>query len=106
MNKENGITFKIKTGYYLELLAPKTMKLLGITKTKIIKDKDGENVTHLNITEIVLFHGNTSNNNYQQNSRVLDTFIPNKSFGQFLDISPKNVIFLETFDSQFSYVEK
>ena len=106
MNTENGITFKIKTGYYLELLAPKTMKLLGITKTKIIKDKDGENVTHLNITEIVLFHGNTSNNNYQQNSRVLDTFIPNKSFGQFLDISPKNVIFLETFDSQFSYVEK
>ena len=106
MNEENRITFKIKTGYYLELLTPETMKLLKITKSKITKDKDGENVPHLNITEIVLFHGNTSNNNYQKNSRVLDTFTPNKLFGQFLDISPKNFIFLETFDSQFSYTEK
>ena len=51
MNKENRITFKIKTRYYLELLTAETMKLLGITKSKITKDKDGENVPHLNITE-------------------------------------------------------
>ena len=53
---ENRITFKIKTGYYLELLTPGTMKLLGSTKNKITKDKNGENVPHLQITEVVLVH--------------------------------------------------
>ena len=51
---ENGVTFKIKTRYYLELLTPETMKLLGSTETKIAKDKNGENVPHLEITEVVL----------------------------------------------------
>ena len=51
---ENRITFKIKTGYYLELLMPETMKLLGSTKSKITKDKNGENVARLAITEVVL----------------------------------------------------
>ena len=50
---ENRITFKIKTGYYLELLTPETMKLLGSTENKITKDKNGENVPHLEITEVV-----------------------------------------------------
>ena len=54
---------------------------------------------------IVLIHCNIVNNNYQQDSRVLYTFVPNKSFGQLLDISPKNFIFLKTFDSEFSYIE-
>ena len=44
---ENRVTFKIKTGYHLELLTPETMKLLGSTKHKITKDENGENVTHL-----------------------------------------------------------
>ena len=52
---EKGITFKIKTGYYLELLTPETTKLLGSTKSKITKDKNGENVPHLEITDIVLY---------------------------------------------------
>ena len=60
---------------------------------------------HLEITEIVLVHCNIVNNNYQQDSRALYTFVPNKSFGQLLDISPKNFIFLKTFDSEFSYIE-
>ena len=102
---ENRITFKIKTGYYLELLTPETMKLLGSTKSKITKDENGENVPHLEITEVVLVHCNIVNNDYQQDSRVLYTFVPNKSFGQLLDISPKNFIFLKTFDSEFSYIE-
>ena len=51
---ENRIMFKIKTGYYLELLTPETMKLLGSTKSKINKDQNGENVPHLEITEVVL----------------------------------------------------
>ena len=62
---ENRITFKIKTGYYLELLIPETMKLLGSTENKTTKDKNGENVPHLEIREVVLFHCNIVNNDYQ-----------------------------------------
>ena len=72
---------------------------------KIAKDENGENVTHLEITEVVLIHCNIVNSDYQQDSRVLYTFVPNKSFGQLLDISPKNFIFLKTFNSGFSYIE-
>ena len=68
---------------------PETMKLLGNTKSKINKDKNGENVPHLEITEVVLIHCNIVNNDYQQNSRILYTFVPHKSFGQLLDISSK-----------------
>ena len=62
-------------------------------------------MSHLEITEVVLVHCNIVNNNYQQDSRVLYTFVPNKSLGQLLDISPKKFIFLKTFDSEFSYIE-
>ena len=79
---ENRITFKIKNGYYLELLTPETMKLLGSTESKITKDKSGENVPHLEIVELVLVHCNLVNNNYQQDSRILYTFVPNKTFGR------------------------
>ena len=64
-----------------------------------------KNVLHLEITEVVLVHCNIVSNNYQQNSRVLYTFIPNKLFGQLLYISPKNSTFLKTLNSQFSYIE-
>ena len=63
-----------------------TMKSLGSTKSKITKDKNGENVLQLEITEVVLVHCNTVNNNYQQNSRALYAFAPNKLFGQLLDV--------------------
>ena len=58
---ENRITFKIKNGYTLELLKKETMKLLGSTECKIIKDKNGENVLHLEITEVILVHCNIVN---------------------------------------------
>ena len=58
---ENRTTFKIKTGFYLELLTPETMKWLGSTKSKITKDKNGENVPYLEITEVVLIHCNIVN---------------------------------------------
>ena len=103
---ENRIRFKIKTGYYLKLLTPETKTLLGSTKIKITKDKKGENVLHLEINEVVLIHCNVVNNSYQQNSRVLYTFVPIKLFGKLLDISPENFIFLKTFDSEFVYIEK
>ena len=102
---ENRITFKIKTGYFFELLTPETMKLLGSTKNKITKDENGENVPQLEITEVVLVHCNIVNNDYQQESRVLYKFFPNRSFGQLLDISPKKFIFFKTFGSEFSYIE-
>ena len=56
------------------------MKLLGSTKNKITKDKNGENVPHLEITEVVLVHYDIVNNDQQQDSRVLHTFVPNKPF--------------------------
>ena len=102
---ENRITFKIKDGYSLELLTPETMKLLGSTKNKITKDKNGENVPHLEITEVVLVHSNMFNNDYQQDSRVLYTFVPNKPFGSLLETSPTNHIFLKTFNSEYNEIE-
>ena len=81
------------------------MKLLGSTKNKITKDKNGENVLHLEITEVVLVHCNIVNNDYQQDSRVLYTFVPNKPFGSLLEISPTNHIFLKTFNSEFQDIE-
>ena len=96
---ENRVTFKIKNGYSLELLTPETRKLLGSTK-----DKNGENVPHLEITEVVLVHCNIVNNDYQQDSRVLHTFVPNKPFGSLLEISPTNHMFLKTFNSEYDEI--
>ena len=76
------------------------MKLLESTEEKINKNKYGENVPHLEINELVLVHCNIVNNDYLHDSRVLYTFAPNKSFGQLFDISPKNFIFLKTFNSE------
>ena len=90
---ENRVTFKIKNGCSLELLTPETKKLLGSTKNKITTDKHGENVPHLEITEVVLVHCNIVNNDCQQDSRVLYTFAPNIPFGSLLEISPTNHIF-------------
>ena len=105
LNKiENRITFKIKNGYSLELLAKETMKLLGSTKNKITKNENGENVAHLEITEVVLVHCNMVNNDYQHDSRVLYTFVPNKSLGILLDISPSNHIFLKKFNSEYDEI--
>ena len=78
---ENRITFKIKSRYYLKLLTPETMKLLGSTESKISKDKNGENVPHLEVVELVLVHCNLVNNDYQQDSRILYTFVPSKAIG-------------------------
>ena len=72
---ENRIKFKIKTEYYLELLTPETTKLLGSSKSKITKNDNGENVSCLEITE------------------VLYIFVPNKSFDQLLNILPESFYF-------------
>ena len=77
------------------------MKLLGSAENKITKDKNGENVLQLEVTEVVLVHRDILNNDYQQDSRVLYTFVPNKPFGSLLKISPINHIFLKTFNSEY-----
>ena len=92
LNKtESGIAFKIETEYYLDLLTLGRMKLLRSTKNKITKDEN-----HLEIAEAVLVHCNIINNNYQRDPRVLYTLIPNKPFGQLLDVSSTNFIFSKT----------
>ena len=102
---ENRITFKIKDGYSLELLTPETMKLLGSSKNKITKNKNGENISHLEITEVILVHCNMVNTDYQQDLRVLYTLVPNKSFGSFLYISRTNHISVKTFNSEYKEIE-
>ena len=81
------------------------MKLLGSTESKITKNKDAENVPHLEAVELVLVHCTLVNNDYLQDSRILFTFVPNKSFGSLLEISPTNHVFLKTFNSQFQEVK-
>ena len=98
------VTFKIKNGYILEILKSETMKLLGSTGNKITKDKNGENVPHLKITEVVLVYCNIVNNDYQRDSRVLYTFVPSKPFGSLLEISPTIHIFLKTFNSEYDEI--
>ena len=78
------------------------MKLLGNSKSKITQYENGENFPYLEITEIVLIHCKVVDNSYLQNSRVLCTFVPNKSFGKLFGISTERFTFLKTFDSEFS----
>ena len=96
---KNRKTFRIKTGYYLKLLTNEKIKLLRSTDSKITKDKNGEMGRHLVINEII--HFNIINNDYQQTSRVLYLFVPNKSCYQLLNILPKNLIFSKPFSSKF-----
>ena len=102
---ENRITFKIKSRHYLELLTPETMKLLGSTESKTTGEKNTENVPHLEVAELVLIHCNIVDNNHQQDSKILYTFVPNKSFDSLLEISPPNHIFLKKFNSEFQEIK-
>ena len=81
------------------------MKLLGSTENQITKEKNGENVPHLEITEAVLAHCNIVNNDYQQDLIVLYTFVPNKPFGSLLGISPANNIFLKRSTQNFKLLK-
>ena len=81
------------------------MKLLGSAENKKTTDKNGENVSHLEIVELELVHCNLAINDYQQNSRILFTFVPKNAFGSLLEISPKNHVFLKTFNSEFQEIK-
>ena len=102
---KNRILFKIKTGYKLELLTPETMKLLGTTKNVVDKDKNSENVPKLESVEVVLLHCSFVKNDYQHASKVLFSFVPNKQFGQLLNISPHVFTMMNTVNTEFSSIE-
>ena len=102
---KNRIVFKINMGYKLELLPPETMKLLGSTKKDVDQDENGEDVPKLEPVEVVLVHCNLVNNNYQQTLKVLFTFVPNKQFGQLINIAPHSLTMLGTTNTQFSFTE-
>ena len=102
---KNRIIFKIKTGYKLELLTPETMKSLGSTKKAVYKDKDGETVPKLESVEVVLVHCNLVKNDYQQTLKVLFSFVPNKQFGQLINISPHSLTMMNTVNTEFSNVK-
>ena len=80
------------------------MKVFGSTENEITKNENGKNLPHLEIKAVVLVHGNIVNNDYQQDSRVLYTFVPNKSLGSLLEMFQKN-IFLKTFNLEFLNIE-
>ena len=99
------IVFKIKSAYKLELLTPETMRLLGSTKKDVDEDKNGENVPNLESVEVVLVHCNLVKNDYQHTSKVLFTFVPNKEFGQLINILPHSFAMINTVNTEFSSVE-
>ena len=81
------------------------MKLLGSAKKDVDKNKDGEDVPKLESVEVVLVHCNLVNNNYQQASKVLFTFVPNKQFGQLINIAPHSLTIISTTNTKFSFIE-
>ena len=102
---KSGIVFKTKTGYKLDLLSPETIKLLGSAKKDVDQDKNGEDVPKLESVEVVLVRCNLVNNNYQQLSKVLFTFVPNKQFRQLINIAPHSLKILSTTNTEFSFIE-
>ena len=81
------------------------MQLLGSTKKDVDKDKNGENVPKLEIVEVVLVHCNLVKNDYWHTSKVLFTFVPNKKFGQLINISLHAFTMMNTVNTEFFYVE-
>ena len=102
---KNRIVFKIKTGYKLEFLSEEIMQLLGSSKKVVDKNKDGEIVPRLETVQVVLVHCNLVNNDYQQASRVLFTFVSNKQLGQLIIITPYSLTMLKTANAEFSFIE-
>ena len=101
---KNRIVFNIKTGYKLKLSSSETMKLLGSTKKDVDQDKDWEDVIKLESVEVVLMHCNLVKNYYQQASKVF-TFVPNKQFGQLINIATHSLIKLSTTNTEFSSIK-
>ena len=104
-SNQNRIVFKVKTGYKLELLSPETIKLLGSAEIDADKDKDGEDVPKPESVAVVLVHCNLVNNSYQQESKVLFTFVRNNQFGQLITISPHVLTMLKNTNTEFQSIQ-
>ena len=102
---KNRIVFKIKTSCKLELLTRETMKLLGRTKKDVDSNKNGEIVPKLKSVEVVLVHCNLVKNDYQHSSKVLFSFVPNKQFGQLINISPNTLTMMNPINTEFSHID-
>ena len=102
---KNRIVLKVKSGHKLELLSPETMKLLGRTKQDVDKDKVREDVLKLETVEVVLMHCNLVNNSYQQASKVLFTFVPNKQCGQLITILLNSLTMLKVTNVEFQSIQ-
>ena len=100
----NRIVFKIKSEI-LEILSNETMKLLGNPTDTIDGDKNSELVPKLESVDLVLVHCNIVNNSYQQASKVLFTFVPNKKYVQLITVSPETLIMLKVVNTEFSFIE-
>ena len=98
INNRIRIIFKIKSGYKLELLSKETTDTID-------GDKNSELVRKLESVDLVLVHCNLVNNNYQQSSKILFTFVPNKKYGQLITVSPETLIMLNTVNTEFSFIE-
>ena len=96
--------FKIKDGYKLEFQTPGTMKLFGSTKTLTNKTKNGEKVPTLKVVKLVLVQCNLADNQCQQKSEVLYTFMPNKSYAYLINVEPSNLVFLKTYNTEFDEI--
>ena len=101
---KNRIVFKVKTVSKLELLSPEMIKLLGIAKKDVDKNEDGD-VPKLIFAEVVLVHYNLVNNSYQQASKVLFAFVPNKQFGQLITILPHSLTMLKNTNTEFQSIQ-
>ena len=102
---KNKTVFEIKRSYKLELSFPKTMRLIGSAKKDKDQDKDEKDVPRLESAEVVLVHYNLVNNNYQQASKVIFTFVPNKQFGQLITNGPHSLIVVNATNIEFSSIE-
>ena len=94
---KNRLVFKIKDGHYLELQTPKTIKLFGSTKKLIEKTKNEENVTSLEVLEVVLVQYNLVDHQYQQKYEVLYTFTSNKSYAYLLNVESNTSVFRKNY---------
>ena len=102
---KNRSVFKVKTGCKLELLSKETIQLLGSSKKDVDQNKDGEAGPKLEFLDVVSVHTNLISNNYQQASKVLFTFVPDKQFGQLIIITPHSPIMLKTTNAEFPFIE-
>ena len=95
---------KITDEFKLELQTRETIKLFCSTEKLIDKTKNWENVSSLGVVEVVLVQCNLVDNQYQRKSKVLYTFTPSKSYAYLLNVEPRNLVFLKTYNTEFDEI--